>query len=271
MTDSALPTEPPVPEGPRGKRWRVAVAVVVVAVGLGAVATLAEQHSLPTLPISMAGSAATPSASPSAHPGRHFDFPGRRGGAMGGFGFGHGGGATGTVTSVSGSTLTLRTLTGTVQVTTTSTTQYMRELHTIMLSGIHANDVVMVRGTGTPPAGKPLTSIAATAITVRVPSISGRVQSVTGNAITIVTADGQLNDITTSSSTMYATMGGRTAATGSAVTAGVFITAAGTWTDLTHLTADDISINSGMGPHAMAPNAMAPMGSPPGGGGGPGV
>ena len=83
--------------------------------------------------------------------------------------------------------------------------------------------------------------IAATAITIEVPTITGRVQSVSGNTITLVTSDGQLEYATTSSATVYQGIGGA-AATSASVKAGIYVVVQGTETDLTHITADAVEV-----------------------------
>ena len=64
------------------------------------------------------------------------------------------------------------------------------------------------------------------------PSVTGRVQSVSGNTITLVTSDGQLEYVTTSGATAYQGLRGATA-TSSSVKAGVYVVAQGTEADLT--------------------------------------
>ena len=68
---------------------------------------------------------------------------------------------------------------------------------------LKVGDVVAVRGkrSGTSPTAT--SPVAATAITIEVPSICGRVQSVSGDTVTLVTGDGQLEYVTVSSSTAY--------------------------------------------------------------------
>ncbi len=151
------------------------------------------------------------------------------------------GGETGTVIKISGSTLTLRTLAGTVTVTTTSSTTYSREEQQVHLSAVKVGDVVAVRGSRTGTSPTVTSPIAATAITVEVPSISGRVQSVSGKTVTLVTGDGQLAYITISSSTAYHGVRGATAKS-SSVKAGVYIVAQGTQVGLTTLNADNVQV-----------------------------
>ena len=196
--------------------------------------------------------ATKPSPSPSAHKpsfGGHgsggFEcgapFAGAGFGGPSFFGGGFCGGETGTVIKISGSTLTLRTLAGTVTVTTTSSTTYSREEQQVHLSAVKAGDVVAVRGSRTGTSPTATSPIAATAITIEVPSISGRVQSVSGNTVTLVTGDGQLAYITVSSSTAYHGVRGA-ASTSSSVKAGVYIVAQGTQVSLTTLNADNVEV-----------------------------
>jgi Domain of unknown function (DUF5666) len=160
------------------------------------------------------------------------------------------GGETGTVTKISASTLTLRTLAGTVTVTTTASTTYSREERQVHFSAVTVGDVVAVRGNrnGTSPTAT--SPIAATDITIEVPSVGGRVQSVSGGTVTLVTGDGQLEYLIISSSTVYHGAGGASA-TGSSVKAGVFIVAQGTQVNLTTLNADNVQVlgTSSAAPH----------------------
>jgi len=251
------PPPPPVaPENKRVGRVRIvgiALAIAVVGAAAGFVVTRAAS------PANANTTAATtkPSPSPST---RHKPSFGSRGGsgfgcgapfagagfggpsAFGGgfFGVGFCGGETGTVTKISGSTLTLRTISGTVTVTTTSKTTYSREDKTVKFGAVAVGDVVAVRGTrgSAPTATSP---IAATAITIEVPSITGRVQSVSGDTVTLVTSDGQLDYVTLSGATTYQGVRGATASVAS-VKAGVYIVAQGSQVSLTTFTADDVQV-----------------------------
>lgn len=241
------PAEPPSKGSGRIRLFGIALAIAVVGATTGFIVTHAAS---PT----SANTAATtkPSPSPSAHKpsfGGHgrggFDCGAPFGGAgFGGpsfFGGGFCGGETGTVTKISGSTLTLRTLAGTVSVTTTSATTYSRESQQVHLSAVKVGDVVAVRGSRTGTSPTATSPIAATAITIEVPSISGRVQSVSGNTVTLVTGDGQLAYVTISSSTAYHGVRGATA-TSSSLKAGVYIVAQGTQNSLTALSADSVEV-----------------------------
>ena len=83
--------------------------------------------------------------------------------------------------------------------------------------------------------------IAATEITIEVPSVTGRVQSVSGDTVTLVTGNGQLEYVTLSSSTAYHGLRGASAAV-SSIKAGVYIVAQGTQVSLTTLNADDVQV-----------------------------
>ena len=177
--------------------------------------------------------------------------PGLPGGAAfdGAYGFGFACGNTGTVTQNSGGTLTLRTLDGTVTVDTTSSTTYMKEGRRIGIADIHVNDVVRVRGmrpsgASTPPASPP-TTLTAESITVVVPTFVGRVVTVEGPTIFIVTPDGQMAYVYTTSSTAYTKQGA--AASLKTIAAGDYIVAEGSQSNLTHLTADDVVVS--IAPH----------------------
>ncbi len=224
------------------------LAVAVLAATAGLIVTRADS------PTAANATAATskPSPSPSAHRPSFGPRDGFGGGCDGlftgaGFGapsfFGGGlcGGETGTVTQISGSTLTLRTLAGTVKVTTSSATTYNREERQVKLSSVKVGDVIAVRGkrTGTSPT---VTSpIAATEITIEVPSITGRVQSVSGDTVTLVAGNGQLEYVNLSTSTAYHGLRGASA-TLSSIKAGVYIVAQGTQVSLTTLNADDVQV-----------------------------
>jgi Domain of unknown function (DUF5666) len=247
------PSDPP-PSRPRGRirLLVVALAIAVVGAAAGFVVTRANSITLASATVAKP----SPSGSPSLHPppfGRGgFGFPCASGFSSSGFGLAGGGcgGGTGTVTKISGSTLTLRTLNGTLTVTTSASTKYSREGKQVNFAAITVGEVLQVRGArGTSKAAA--SPLAATAITIEIPTVMGRVQSVSGNTITLVTSNGQLEYVTTSSATVY--QGARNAtATNASVKAGVFIVAQGTETDLTHITADGIQVLGSMtfAPHS---------------------
>jgi hypothetical protein len=248
------PSDPPPGNRSRGRLRLLGVALAIAAVGAAAGFAVTRASS-----ISLASdTVAKPSPSGSSlHPpsfGRGgFGFPCAGGFPNAGFGFASRGcgGGTGTVTKISGSTLTLRTLGGTLTVTTSASTKYTREGKQVNFAAITVGEVLQVRGSrGT---SKTVTSpLAATAITIEIPTVMGRVQSVSGNTITLVTSNGQLEDVTTSGATVY--RGARNAtATSASVKAGVFIVAQGSETDLTHITADGILV---LGTTAFAPHSF---------------
>ncbi len=250
-----LPPETPTAQ-PRSNRLRLAGIALGIAV-IGAVAGFAITRAGSVTLASADAAQPSASAKPSAHPpsfGRGgFGFPCSSGFTSTGFGAAAGGfcgGDTGTVTGISGSTLTLRTFTGTVTVTTSSSTKYSREGKQLSFSAIKVGEVVAVRGSRSGTTKTASSPIAATAITIEVPTITGRVQSVSGNTITLVTNDGQLEYVTMSGATVYQGIRGATA-TSTAVKTGVFVVAQGTETDLTHMTADGIQVLGSMsfGPH----------------------
>ncbi len=241
---------PPTPADPPPVRSRgrlrllgVAVAIAVVGAAAGFVVTRASSITLASATV------AKPSPSGSAqHPpsfGRGgFGAPCASGFAGAGFGFAGGGfcgGATGTVTKVSGSTITLRTLAGTVTVTTSSSTKYTREGKQVTFAAIKDGEVLQVRAMRSTTTKTATSPIAATAITIEIPTVTGRVQSVSGNTITLVTSDGQLEYATTSSATVYQGLRNATA-TSASVKAGIYIVVQGTETDLTHITADGVQV-----------------------------
>lgn len=214
----------------------MAAAVVVVVAALAGV-LLAARPS--------AGSATAAAVTSTPSPSAHSHAP--RGGLFDGHGMG---GGTGTVTGIDGSTLTLRTLRGTLTVDTTSSTTYSKEGKSIALKDVKVDDIVQVRpvhpsGASTPPASPP-TTVTAQSITVVLPKLFGRVESISGPTIFIVTRDGQIAYIYTTSSTTY-TMDGNSSSF-SAVKAGEYIMAEGTQTDLKHLTADRVVISTNAGP-----------------------
>ena len=245
------PPPPPVePPARRSTRLRVVGIGLAIAV-LGATAGLIVTRAASPTAANATAATSKPSPSPSTHrpsfgPGGGFGagcnglFAGA-GFGVPSFGGGFCGGETGTVTQISGSTLTLRTLAGNVKVTTSSSTTYSREEQSVKFSAVKAGDVVAVRGkrTGTPPTAT--SPIAATEITIEVPSISGRVQSVSGDTVTLVTGDGQLESVIVSSSTAYHGLKGASAAL-SSVKSGVYIVAQGTQGSLTTFNADDVQV-----------------------------
>jgi hypothetical protein len=247
------PPPPPPPEAPATKRRGrvrlagIGLALAVVGATAGFIVTRVGATSLAST------TATTPSPSPSGQHNR----PSFGGGGFG-FGFGCGGGGftsagfgfagaslcggdTGTITKISGGTLTLRTLAGSVTVTTSTATKYSREGRQVKFSAVKVGEVVAVRGSRTGTTKTASSPIAATAVTIEVPSISGRVQSVSGNTITLVTGNGQLEYVTTSGSTAYQGVRGATASS-SSIKAGVYLIAEGTQTDLTHLSADQVQV-----------------------------
>ena len=239
------------------QKFKLAIGIAIVATLASLVGVLLNLQR----PTAATAASATASPSPSPHAGGRFGGPFFPGG-----GFERGGGR-GTVTGISGGTITLRTLTGTLTVNTTSSTTYSKEGQKIALSDIKVDDIVQVRpvrpsGTSTPPPTPP-TTITAQAISVVMPTFFGRVTSVSGPTIFIVTHDGQQTFVFTTSSTKY-TMN-RASASLSDVKAGDFITASGTQTDLKHLTADQVTISTNAFPGGGGPK----FGGGPGFGGGP--
>jgi Domain of unknown function (DUF5666) len=252
------PPPPPVaPENKRVGRVRIvgiALAIAVVGAAAGFVVTRAPSPAAANTTAATTKPSPSPSTrhKPSFSPRGGFGFgcgaplagagiggPSSFGGGF--FGGGFCGGETGTVTKISGSTLTLRTISGTVTVTTTSKTTYSREDKTVKFGAVAVGDVVAVRGTrgSSPTATSP---IAATAITIEVPSITGRVQSVSGHTVTLVTSDGQLEYVTLSGATTYHGVGKSATATVASVKAGVYIAAQGSQTSLTTFNADDVQV-----------------------------
>ncbi len=238
------PSDPP-PSRSHGRLRLLGIAVAIAVVGAAAGFVVTRASSI--TPASTTAAKPTPTGWPSQHPpsfGRGgFGFPCASGFSSTTFDSAGAfcGGATGTVTNISGSTLTLRTLVGTDNVTTTSATTYSREGKKVSFSAIKLGEVVQVRAARGATSKTATSPIAATAITIEVPTIAGRVQSVSGNAITLVTSDGQLEYATTSSATVYQGIGDA-AATSASVRAGIYVVVQGTETDLTHITADAVEV-----------------------------
>jgi len=264
--DFPEPPPPPPPVEPArkpGGRLRVlAIGLTIAVLGAGA-GFIVTRAASPTAANTTAA-ASKPSPSPSTHrpsfaPRGGFGslcgapFAGAGFGGPSFFGGGFCGGETGTVTKISGSTLTLRTIAGTVTVTTSSSTTYSREEQSVKFSAVKVGDVVAVRGKRSGTAPTATSPIAATAITIEVPSVSGRVQSVSGSTVTLVTANGQLEYVTISSSTVYHGLRGA-AATSSSLKAGVDVVAQGTQVSLTTLNADDVEV---LGALNFAPHSAA--------------
>ena len=243
------------------KRFKLAIGIAIVATLASLVGVLLNLQR-PTS-ATAAAATSTPSPSPHARGPNGAPFFGR-----GGFGPAFGGGGTGTVTGISGGTITLRTLSGSLTVTTTSSTTYTKEGKSIALGDIKVDDVLNVRpvrssGSQTPTATPP-TTITAQSIAVVLPTFFGRVDSVSGPTIFIVTANGQMSYVVTNSSTTY-TMNGASAKL-SDVKAGEYVSASGTQTDLKHLTADTVVISTnahpGPGPGAGFGGPFRGRGSP---------
>lgn len=246
------------------KRFKLAIGIAIVATLASLVGVLVNLQR----PAAATAAAATSTPSPSANPRRPHGggpFFGR-----GGLGFAPAFGArgTGTVTGISGGTITLRTLTGTLTVNTTSSTTYTKEGKAISLGDIKVNDVLNVRPvrpSGTPaPSATPPTTITAQSIAVVLPAFFGRVDSVSGPTIFIVTGDGEMAYVVTNSGTSY-TMNGSSASF-SDVKAGDYITARGTQTDIKHLSAGQVVISTNA--HPGGPGGP-PFGGPFRGRGGP--
>jgi hypothetical protein len=226
-----------------------------LAIGIGIVVTLASLLGvLVTVNHPAAGAANAAAATPSPSPGGHS--PGPHDGIADGFGRG---GGTGTVTGISNGTITLRTLRGTLTVMTTSSTTYSKEGKSISLGDIKVDDVLQVRpvhSSSSTPSPSPPTTITAQAITVVMPTFFGRVTSVSGPTIFIVTHNGQEAFVYTTSSTAYTSK--NASASLSDVKAGDYVVAEGTQTDLKHLTADHVTISTSPGP-AVGPRSGGPF------------
>ena len=252
--DAPLPPSPPGPSRWGARSRSTVVALLLVAVSGAALtgAVIAGHRA----PIAFTASSAAAQSSPTPSPRAGHEHGLRRLGRDG-LGFGSacvgalptvgrfpGGRAfgcrLGTVTGISGSTLTVRTLTGTMTITTTSSTSFSKGDQTITLKGIHVNDVVQVRPDG--PLSGQTSSITARSIAVVLPMLFGRVQSVSGKTITIVTATGQLAYVTSGGSTVYKMAG--SAASNSDVKTGTYIAAQGQLIDATHLAASRVVISS---------------------------
>jgi Domain of unknown function (DUF5666) len=260
--DFPAPPPPPPPALPASRRagWMrlLGIGLTIAAVGAGTGFIVTRAASTTAANATAASTTARPE--PAKHKpsfGSHGTKGLECGDPLAGAGFdgpssfrGFCGGETGTVTKISGSTLTLRTLAGTVTVTTTASTTYSREEQQVHFSAVIVGDVVAVRGNGNGTSPTATSPIAATEITIEVPSVAGRVQSVSGGIVTLVTGDGQLEHVTISSSTVYHGAGGA-AATSSSVKVGVFIVAQGMQVNLTTLNADDVQVleTSGAAPH----------------------
>lgn len=247
------PPPPPVSR-PRGRLWLlgVALAIVVVGAAAGFAVTRANSISLASATVAKPSPSGSPLHPPSFGRGG-FGFPCASGFSSAGFGSaGAGcGGGTGTVTKISGTTLTLRTLTGTLTVTTNASTKYSREGRQVKFAAITVGEVLQVRGARS--TSKAATSpLAATAITIEIPTVMGRVQSVSGNTITLVTSNGQLEYVTTSSATVYQGLR-NAAATSASVKSGIYLVVQGTETDLMHITADGIQV---LGSTTFAPHSF---------------
>jgi hypothetical protein len=244
------PVEPVSRHVGRLRIFGIGLTIAVVGATAGFIVTRAASPTAANTTAASSKTTPTPSThKPSFGPRGGFGFA--CGAPSAGFGgpsaFGSGffggscGGGTGTVTKISGSTLTLRTISGTLTVTTSSSTTYSREEQQVKFSAVKVGDVVAVRGkrTGTSPSAT--SPIAATAITIEVPSVTGRVQSVSGDTVTLVTGNGQLEYVTVSSSTAYHGARGA-AASSSSLKAGVYIVAQGTQVSLTTFNADDVQV-----------------------------
>jgi hypothetical protein len=238
----------PLPNRPRGwlRLLGIAVAITVVGAVAGFVVTRASSITLASATVAKPSPSGSPQHPPSFGRGG-FGAPCASGFSTADAGFAGAfcGGATGTVTKISGSTLTLRTLTGTVTVTTSSSTKYSREGKQVSFAAIKVGEVLQVRATRGATSTTATSPIAATAITIEIPTVTGRVQSVSGNTITLVTSNGQLEYVTTSSATVYQGLRNATA-TSASVKAGIYVVIQGTETDLTHITADGIQVLGSM-------------------------
>jgi hypothetical protein len=276
-----FPEPPPVEQATkRGGRLRLFGIGLTIAVFGATAGFVVTRAASPATANTTAASTTKPSPSPSS---RHRPSFGSRGGfgfgcgapsAGAGFGgpsaFGGGfcGGETGTITKISGSTLTLRTLSGTVTVTTSASTTYSRENTSVKFSALAVGDVVAVRSSHG-SSSSPTTPVVATAITIEVPSITGRVEAVSGDTVTLVTSNGQLEYVTLSSATVYHGFGSAKV-TSASVKAGVYIVAQGSQASLTTFNADDVQVlgtltftpHSFPGHSSTAPKSTPAAGSP---------
>ncbi len=233
-----------------------AAIVVAVAAGVGTAALATGVTTHPTAAVS-------PVPSAPARPGHNGKGPG---GQLPGNGNNHGKGdsgaaahgSQGTVTAITGTSLTLRTILGTATVTTTATTTVTRAGEKSTFSAIHTGDVLDIKGAPSSTSTPATPTVAATSINIHLPEIAGRVESVTGNAIVVVQADGQEATITTTATTEY--YSGTTAAANTAVTVGAYISAAGTQSALHALTAEVIHAHSPFTPRS--PSTTKPVASP---------
>jgi hypothetical protein len=164
----------------------------------------------------------------------------------------------GTVTSVKGSTITIKDLMGfTRTIHTSSSTTYTR-------GGQPANSSAVTNGANIAAQGtvdKNGTDLDANKVAVRLPSVAGTVQSVTGSSFVVQGPDGANHTVTTTGGTTFRQ--GRNQASLSDVKQGVRVIAMGDRQSNGDLTATSVQILPARMPHP--PNAPSP-----GGTGGPG-
>ena len=166
---------------------------------------------------------------------------------------GHGHGPGGTISALGTNSFTITHEDGTTQtINTTSSTTYQRDGQASSASALAVGEHVSVRPSGPPPAPPstssssssatpPSSSSPVTAAEVEImdPSIHGTVQSVNGNAVTVVDDQGFWRTVNLSASTTYTNNG--QAATQSAVTQGAKLVAFGS-IDSDHVSLDATSV-----------------------------
>jgi hypothetical protein len=125
----------------------------------------------------------------------------------------------------------------TVTVNTTSSTRCVEENRSIRCSAIKANAVIVVRGSVS------MGTVTAAEIAVQVPTLTGRVLTVSGTVVSMLTSLGFVAEIATTPATIYTD--GHAAASRSLIVPGIHLLAEGAQPDLTHLTADVIVLGVG--------------------------
>ncbi|HEV2362020.1 MAG TPA: DUF5666 domain-containing protein [Acidimicrobiales bacterium] len=273
----------------RVPRWRrpviLAATGAVVAAGLAAgglgIADAATHSGAGNKARFQATSSTQPkSQTPSDTPGLPFTKPGAgplgrrfgRGGFGGGFGFGFGFGA-GTITQIGSSSVTIKDGAGkSVTVKTTSSTRYDEGGVPVSRSSLSVGERVAIipeflskLELGGPDGQKPTTpqltpasSLTAGAIEIILPSVGGKIVSISGSAFVVQDGEGFWRTVDVSTSTVYFEPGGKSLSE-SGLKVGDFVVASGDiGSDHTTLDAKTVGLMPNLPPKS--PSGGSPFG-----------
>ncbi|HWE63278.1 MAG TPA: DUF5666 domain-containing protein, partial [Chloroflexota bacterium] len=149
----------------------------------------------------------------------------------------------GVVTVITGDTLTMTGFDArTYTIVGGSSTTYHRAGQTAALSDIAVGSLISAEGT----LSNDGSTVNALAVTIQLPSVSGKVTAVSGNTVTVQSPDGTTSTVQLTNTTTYSA-GPQATASKSSITTGSFIMAEGTLGSDGSLTALQVAIATGMG------------------------